>query len=65
MEKGSKDGKTSGPTFLPDATASSRFLYRFQEMIHPVNANVPFVDKRVLRHKTDIAFLGTREKRRV
>jgi len=48
MEKGRQDGNTSGPTFLPDATASSRFLYKFQEMIHPVNASVPFVDKRVL-----------------
>ena len=48
MEKGKQHGKTSSATFLPDAAISSRFLYSFQGMIHPVNANAPFADKRVL-----------------
>ena len=50
MEKGKQNGKTSGPTFLTNVATSSRLLHSFQEMIHPrpVNANVPFVDRRVL-----------------
>ena len=48
MEKGRQDGKISSATFLPDAATSSRFLYSFQGIFHPANANAPFVDKRVL-----------------
>ena len=50
MENGRQDGKTSCRTVLPDAVPSSRFLCNFQGIFHPVNANVPFVDKRVLIH---------------
>ena len=46
MEKGRRDGQKNSATFLPDAATSSRFLYSFQGMLHPVYANVPFVDKR-------------------
>ena len=51
MENGRQDAKTSCRTVLPDAVTSSRFLCNFQGIFHPVNANVPFIDKRVLTHE--------------
>ena len=51
MEKGRQDAKTSCRTVLPDDVTSSRFLCNFQGIFHPVNANVSFVDKRVLTHE--------------
>ena len=50
MENGRQDSETSCRTVLPEALTSSRFLCNFQGIFHPVNANVPFVDKRVLVH---------------
>ena len=50
MENGRQDGKTSCPTVLPDDVTSARFLFNFQGLFHPVNADVPFEDKSVLIH---------------
>ena len=50
MENGRQDRKISCRTVLPDAVTSSRFPCSFQGKFHPVNANVPFEDKRVLMH---------------
>ena len=51
MENGRQDGKTSSPTFLPDAATSSRFLYSFGGMFYPANTGVPFIGKRISIHE--------------
>ena len=49
MENGWPGGRKSCPTVPPDAVISSRFICSFQGKFYP-DANVPFVDKRVLIH---------------